>query len=137
MQGIRLLIVDQDIAFVDQVVTMLKKSSIIINWIKASKDVLARIDFLLPDVIILISDMPGINTMKILKMIKVRYPLIEVIMLVEGNNIREAILGMQKGATDYIKKTSGSDELMGKIQLAYRKKVRHQEKIDRFEKILV
>ncbi|MGD9212046.1 MAG: response regulator [Desulfobacteraceae bacterium] len=137
MQGLKLLIVDYDVVFVDRVVTQLKKEPIVVSWLKNNNNILDRIESLSPDVVILSTNMPNMDVMGMLSEIKGDYPLIEVIMLAEENGIKAAITGMQLGAVDYLRKPVRANELIGKIKNAYQKRSHRQEKINRFKKILV
>ena len=136
MHGLKLLIVDYDVVFVDRVVTQLKKEPIVVSWVRNSKNILARVESLSPDVVILNTNMPDMDAMAILSKIKADYPLLEVIMLAEENSIKTAIVGMQRGAVDYLKKPVSANELIKKVKTAHQKRTQRQEKIDRFKKIL-
>lgn len=137
MKGPRLLIVDQDVAFVDRVITQLKKHPMAVSWVMNSKNLLARIESIAPDVVILNASTPDMDAVEILKKIKVEHPLVEVIMLAEQQDIQEAIVGMQWGAVDYLKKPVTAEELIRKITDASQKKQKRQEKINRFKSFLI
>jgi len=87
-------------------------------------------------VVILNATAPGMASIDTLHRIKADYPLIEVIMLVENNGAEIAILGMQRGAVDYLKKPVSTNDLIRKIKIAYHKKQKHAEKIGRFKQFL-
>jgi DNA-binding response OmpR family regulator len=137
MKGPKLLIVDHDVAFVDRVITQLKKNPIAVSWVVNSKNLMARIECIAPDVMILNAGMPDMDAIEILKKIRVDYPLIEVIMLAEQESVQEAIIGMQWGAVDYLKKPVAAEELIRKITHASQKKQKRQEKINRFKSFLM
>jgi DNA-binding NtrC family response regulator len=65
--------------------------------------------------------------------IKKRYPLVEVIMLTGHASLEVAIEGMELGAFDYLMKPVDIDELLYKIQDAYKKKLIQVEKIKYME----
>jgi DNA-binding NtrC family response regulator len=70
--------------------------------------------------------MDGIETLREIKKIN---PLTEVIMLTGHACLEAAQEGMQLGAFDYLMKPLNIDELLYKLQDAYRKKSIQEEKI--------
>jgi DNA-binding NtrC family response regulator len=85
------------------------------------------------DVIVLDVRMPGMDGIQTLREIKKRYPLVEVIMLTGHASLEVAIEGMELGAFDYLMKPVDIDELLYKIQDAYKKKLIQIEKIKYME----
>jgi DNA-binding response OmpR family regulator len=81
------------------------------------------------DVVLMDVAMPGMDGLETLKEIRKRKPLIEVILLSGRATIETAIQGLELGAMDYIKKPCETDELLRKIDEAYRVKYEHEEKI--------
>jgi DNA-binding NtrC family response regulator len=74
--------------------------------------------------------MPGNrNGIMILKEIKTRWPLIEVIMLTGHAMLEAARSGMDNGAFDYIVKPVDIDDLYYKIGDAYKKKTLQEAKL--------
>jgi len=66
--------------------------------------------------------MPGMSGLDTLREIKKKYSLLEVIMLTGHANMEVAIEGMDCGAFDYLMKPIEIDELLYKIQDAYKRK---------------
>lgn len=81
------------------------------------------------EVVILDVKMPGMDGRQVLKEIKGRYPLIEVIMLTGHSAALSGIEGMKLGACDFLTKPCDLDLLMAKVDEAVSKKRRHEEKI--------
>ena len=71
--------------------------------------------------------MNGIQT---LRTIKERYPLTEVIMLTGHANVEVAIEGMELGAFDYLMKPMAIDDLLYKIEDAFKKKSLQEKRIN-------
>ena len=74
------------------------------------------------DVVILDVKMPGMSGLETLRKVKKKYPLTEVIMLTGHASVEVAIEGMDCGAFDYLMKPTDLDELLYKIQDAYKRK---------------
>jgi DNA-binding NtrC family response regulator len=91
------------------------------------------------EVMILDVKMPGMDGIEVLKEIKNRYPLIEVIMLTGHATIESAIDGMKIGAFDYLMKPCEIEQLTQKVYEAVAKRKAQEEKIEkaRLEKVLV
>ena len=81
------------------------------------------------DVVVLDVKMPGMDGLTALREIKKRFPLVEVIMLTGHASMEVAIEGMEQGAFDYLMKPMDIDELLYKLQDAYKKKTLHEERI--------
>jgi DNA-binding NtrC family response regulator len=88
------------------------------------------------DVVVLDVKMPGMDGIETLKQIKKIRPLVEVIMLTGHANMEVAIEGMELGAFDYLMKPMEIDELLYKLQDAFKKKQLHESKIDSMEEEL-
>jgi DNA-binding NtrC family response regulator len=73
--------------------------------------------------------MPEMDGLSALKIIRQRFPLVEVIMLTGHATIESAIEGMKHGAFDYLMKPCDMDQLVSKVREAAMKKRRHDEKI--------
>jgi len=74
--------------------------------------------------------MPGIDGIETLKEIKKQFPLIEVIMLTGHANVEVAVQGMELGAFDYLMKPMDIDELLYKIEDAYKSKRIQEDKLN-------
>ena len=91
------------------------------------------------EVMILDVKMPGMNGLEVLREMKKRYPLIEVIMLTGHATIESAIDGMKLGAFDYLMKPCEMEQLLEKVEAAAKKKRAQEEKIQnaRIEKMIL
>jgi DNA-binding NtrC family response regulator len=80
-------------------------------------------------VVILDVKMPGMDGMEILRAIKRDFPLVEIIMLTGHGTLESAADGLKSGATDYLVKPADVDELIRKVEEAFEKRLRIEEKI--------
>ncbi|WP_372680098.1 response regulator [Desulfosarcina sp.] len=74
----------------------------------------------LPDVDVVVLDikMPGMDGIETLKLIKAKYPVVEVILLTGHGAVDTAVKGLKSGAFDYLLKPADFDELTGKLEAA-------------------
>ncbi|MBI4774259.1 MAG: response regulator [Deltaproteobacteria bacterium] len=122
MRGITVLLVDDEIPFVETVNRRLAKRGINILTAFSGEEALVQLDNN-PGIQVVVLDvkMPGMNGIETLAEIKRHHPLVEVIILTGHTTIESAIRGMRLGAFDYLSKPCELEELANKIRLAVRK----------------
>lgn len=124
------LIVDDEVPFVETMTKRLKKRELDIIPAYSGEEALQSLDKH-PNIEVVILDvkMPGMDGNETLKEIKKNHPLKEVIMLTGHATVESAIEGLKKGAFDYLMKPCDIDVLVNKVTDAAAKKRRHEEKI--------
>ena len=126
------LLVDDEVAFVETLVKRLEKRDLHVVAAHSGTEALARLGKSGPtniDVVILDVKMPGMDGLETLARIKEEHPLLEVIMLTGHATVESAIEGMKNGAFDYLMKPCDLDVLLEKLNEATDKKREHEEKI--------
>ncbi len=126
---IRILVVDDEKAFVDQISQRLEIREFEVFRAYSGEEALEKAANALYDVIILDVVMPGISGIETLKEMKSKRPLTEVIMLTGHATVETAIEGMKLGAYDYLKKPADIEDLVTKVEGAYNRKKEHEERI--------
>ncbi len=129
LEEVRVLLVDDEVEFVDTLAKRMKKRKLTTSSVNSGEDALEFLGQNPTDVVILDVKMPGIDGIQTLREIKQEYPLVEVIMLTGHANVEVAIQGMEIGAFDYLMKPMAIDDLVYKIQDAYKKKSIQERKI--------
>ncbi len=129
MDGVNVLFVDDEEDFLETLLKRIRKRGVNATGVKSGEAALERLEQDLADVVILDVRMPGMDGLEALKEIKGRYPLTEVIMLTGHANVEVAIQGMELGAFDYLMKPMDIDELLYKVEDAYKKKKIQEQKI--------
>ena len=81
------------------------------------------------EVVILDVKMPDMDGIETLAEIKIKNPLVEVMMLSGHADVASAIEGMKQGAFDYLMKPVDMDLIITKVTEAAAKKRQHEEKI--------
>jgi DNA-binding NtrC family response regulator len=123
------LLVDDESEFLDTLVKRLKKRKLNAIGARSGEEALEVLQSAPVDVVVLDVKMPGMDGLETLRQIKIAKPLVEVIMLTGHANMEVAIAGMELGAFDYLMKPMDIDELLYKLQDAYKKKSIHERKI--------
>jgi len=118
----KVLLVDDETEFLETLVKRLTKRKLDVIGTTSGKEALRILNETPVDVIVLDVKMPDMDGIETLKEIKKLRPSVEVIMLTGHANVEVAIQGMELGAFDYLMKPMDIDELLYKLQDAYKKK---------------
>jgi DNA-binding NtrC family response regulator len=121
MEPINVLIVDDEVEFLETLVKRLRKRKMVVNGVTSGEAALEQLKTSPVPVVVLDVKMPGISGLDTLREIKKTHNLVEVIMLTGHASVEAAIEGMAVGAFDYLMKPTQIDELVYKIQDAYKK----------------
>jgi two-component system, OmpR family, response regulator len=128
MEKFKVMIVDDELDFLETIVKRLKARNIDVNGVESGYRALEALEGRNPDVIILDVKMPGMDGIETLREIKKKSPLTEVIMLTGHASVESGIQGMQLGAFDYVMKPVALDELLEKVRQAYERKLLQEGK---------
>ena len=132
MEQIRVLIVDDEVEFLETLVKRLRKRNLTVNGVTSGEAALEQLKTSPVDVVVLDVKMRGMNGLDTLREIKKGYKLVEVIMLTGHASLEAALEGMAVGAFDYLMKPTQIDDLVYKIQDAH-KKIQLAEKKKKLE----
>lgn len=124
------LLVDDEVSFVETMAERLTIRNLETVAALNGEEALAQLETR-PDIEVVLLDvkMPGMDGIEVLREIKKKHPLIEVIMLSGQATVESAIEGMKLGAFDYLLKPCEMDQLISKVKEAAAKKREHEEKI--------
>ena len=119
---IKILLIDDEVAYVNVLSNRLKKRNFYVAKAFSGSEaiqILRRQDFDIAVLDLKMEDMDGIEVLKILKKMD---PQLAVIMLTGHGSAKAAREGIEQGAFDYLTKPCELDELIAKIHDAYRKR---------------
>lgn len=128
MEAFNVLLVDDEVEFLETLVKRLKRRNLAASGVNSGEEALRVLKETPVDVVVLDMKMPGMNGLETLREIKRHWPLVEVLMLTGHANMEVAIQGMELGAFDYLMKPTDIDELLYKLQDAYKKKQLHEQR---------
>ncbi|MEJ2723927.1 MAG: response regulator [Deltaproteobacteria bacterium] len=129
----RILLVDDEKDFVDLLALKLKEVGKEVQVAYDGRECLDALEKDNIDVVILDIKMPGMDGIDVLKEIKRRFAIVEVIMLTGHGTIQTAVEGMKLGAFDYLLKPTDFEDLLSKVENARRRKEAHEERIRKAE----
>ncbi len=127
MAEFRVMLVDDEEDFRETLCKRLTKRKLDIVCAAGGREALTKLEERPVDVVVLDVRMPEMDGIETLKEIKRLAPSIEVIMLTAHADVRVAVQGMELGAFDYLMKPMDIDELLYKLQDAYKKKWYREE----------
>lgn len=134
---IRVLLVDDEKDFIEPLAERLEARGFKVTTAMRGDEALSLIQKEEIDVVVLDVLMPGIDGIETLREMKKIRPLVEVIMLTGHATVETAIQGMKLGAYDYLMKPTDIKDLVEKIQMSYRRKADHEERIRQAEVDLI
>jgi len=128
MKRPRILLVDDEVAFANNLLKLLSKRGYDVVVVYNGADAVNMVGEKEFDVIILDMKMPGMDGIATLKEIKKKAPLVEVVILTGHGSVESGIEGMQLGAFDFLMKPVSIDDLQEKVSEAYRRKLIQRER---------
>jgi two-component system, OmpR family, response regulator len=127
MKKARVLIVDDEEAFANNIVKLISNRGYDIKAVYNGQSAIEALDEIDFDVIILDLKMPGLDGLSTLKLIKGKKPGVEVIILTGHGSWDSGIDGIQQGAFDFLMKPVRFEDLYEKVRQAYQRKLIHEE----------
>jgi DNA-binding NtrC family response regulator len=118
----KVMLVDDEKDFLETLCKRLVKRKLDVISAAGGREAIAKLGEMPVDVVVLDVRMPDMNGIETLKEIKKIRPSVEVIMLTAHADVQVAIEGMELGAFDYLMKPMEIDDLLYKLQDAYKKK---------------
>ena len=128
MRNIRVLLVDDEERFVVSTRKFLTNRDFDVLTAFNGMSALEMLEVNDVHVVVLDVKMPGMDGISVLKEIKTRFPLVEVVMLTGHATFDSAVAGIKIGASDYLMKPAEPDELVQKIEAAFEKRKLNEEK---------
>ena len=130
VSSIHFLLVDDEEIYIQTIAERLRLKGFIADISFSGNEALSQLEICdTIDIVVLDIQMPDQDGISILKKIKEKYPLVEVIMLTGHATIQSAADAIKCGAFDYLVKPCGMDELLEKAKSAVSRKRYREEKI--------
>lgn len=126
LKGLRLLIVEDEDDIAQLMRFNLEEEGFIVSISQNGMDAVGKIERNLPDAIILDLMLPGMGGIEILKKVRAKFDL-PIIMVTARAGETDAVLGLELGADDYIRKPFSPRELVARIKAVFRRKIKVRE----------
>ncbi|MDY0131807.1 MAG: response regulator [Desulforegulaceae bacterium] len=129
----KVLIVDDEKDFVEMFSLRLQETGEKVFTAYGGKECLDTLAVEDIDVVVLDIKMPEMDGIEVLREIKKRHPIVEVILLTGHGAIETAVTGMKLGAYDYLLKPADAREMAQKLEGARKRKEEQEERIRKAE----
>jgi len=122
-KDIKVLLVDDERAFVDTLAQRLKMRELNVSTVYDGEQALSYVKGIEPDVMVLDLKMPGLHGIEVLREVKRHYPKMQVIILTGHGTDRDAEEAKRLGGFDFMRKPADIDNLVRRIKEAYNEKI--------------
>ncbi|MBI9085783.1 MAG: response regulator [Desulfobacterales bacterium] len=130
MTMFKILVVDDEVDFMETIVKRLKRRNLDAQGVTSGEAALKILNEKRFDVVLLDVKMPGgMDGIEVLRAIKFKQPLVEVLLLTGHASVETSIEGMKLGAFDYLLKPVKLEDLLAKMTGALERKAGHDKKI--------
>ena len=121
MHEIRVLVVDDHAILRDGIRSLLDRQDdmAVIGEAANGQDALVRIGELLPDIVLMDINMPGMNGLEATRYLKSLYPQVKILILTQHDSQEYISPLLQAGASGYVLKRSGGREVVNAIRQVY------------------
>lgn len=136
MKDLKVLLVDDELDFISTLAERLELEGIQARTALDGRTALKLIQEEPPHIVLLdviMSEMDGLQTLREIKKLA---PLVEVILLTGYAKMETAMEGLELGAFDYLQKSIDIDELLYKLEDAYKKISIQEEKIKHIQEMI-
>lgn len=133
----KILLVDDDPALRMFVEATLEKEGHEVDLLPDADDILAQLDALSPDLLILDLTLPHISGYEVLKNIRKesRFDIIPIVLFSAQDDTKAKIKGLDLGAVDYLVKPIPPDELAARVRALIRQKKRQDELLAEYKRL--
>ena len=121
MHEIRVLVVDDHAILRDGIRSLLDRQDdmTVIGEAANGQEALAQIGELLPDIVLMDVNMPGMNGLEATRYVKSLYPQVKILILTQHDSQEYIAPLLQAGASGYVLKRSGGRDVVNAIRQVY------------------
>jgi len=121
--AVKVLLIDDEAEFLENLSERMQVRGMEVSTAQTSDNAVSAVEEGEYDAIVLDLQMPGMNGIEMLKVIKARKPDMQVILLTGQATLEAGIEAMKLGAMDFMEKPADIDALTEKIKKAQAKKM--------------
>lgn len=119
----KVLLVDDEKEFLEALSERMETRGMDVSSATSGEEALRKVEEGSYDAIVLDLQMPGMNGLEVLKVIKARRPEMQIILLTGHATVEKGVEAMKLGAMDFLEKPADLGELTEKIKKAQAKKM--------------
>jgi DNA-binding NtrC family response regulator len=130
MSSIHFLLVDDEEVLIETIAKRLRLKGFIVDCALSGNEALNQLsksDTI--DIVVLDIQMPDLDGLSILEILKAKHPLVEVIMLTGHATIQSAVEALTFGAYDYLLKPCDFNDFISKANMAINRKRKREARI--------
>jgi DNA-binding response OmpR family regulator len=117
----QILLIEDDLALAEGLVTTLRHEGFTVNAVSKGHLALSALLTSLPDIVILDLGLPDMDGHQVLSEIRKKHAELPVLILTARNTLEDKVLGLDKGADDYLAKPFEIAELLARLRVMERR----------------
>ncbi len=117
----KLLLVEDDALLGDGLRSAISKAGFTVTWVKDGKSALGVLESGEFDLMVLDIKLPVIDGMEVLRQLRASGSSLPVLLLTARDSTRDKVLGLERGADDYLVKTADMEELIARLRALVRR----------------
>ncbi len=123
MADLRLLLVDDEVEFLEPMATRLRRREIACTTVQSGDEALEALGREQFDCAVVDVKMPGMNGLDLLRRMRLDHPGVAVILLTGHASVELGVQGLELGAFEYLMKPVDVDELLDTVRRSAQKEV--------------
>ena len=117
----RILLAEDDPLIADGVADAMRQSGLVVNRVAGGRAACASLQADPPDILVLDLGLPDIDGLEVLKFAKTHAPATQVLVLTARDSTEAKVLGLDRGADDYLTKPFARAELLARLRVLERR----------------
>jgi len=118
---LQILLVEDNINLAAGLESALRAEGFVVNTVHTGKSAVHTIHAETPDMVILDIGLPDINGLQVIEKIRPDFPTLPIILLTARDTLNDKVLGLSKGADDYLTKPFDIPELVARLRVIERR----------------
>jgi len=118
---VQILLVEDNLNFAEGLQNALRSEVFVVNTVNTGNSAVHSIKVETPDMVILDIGLPDISGLQVIEKIRPEFPTLPIILLTARDTMDDKVLGLSKGADDYLTKPFDIPELVARLRVIERR----------------